>query len=161
MKSRLCALLVVFGVWSSDVVGFEENTLEMNRGEIPTIVCSGNMAIANLNLNGQGNVIVARPGERIFSTVNFSCNTECVNMHSLNQIIIGYEKLGPRKCIFNELGYRCGGDRITSFFLEAPREPGVYLVQCSLEQEHSPIEAMQNWDRSREVKLTIGRVIVN
>lgn len=133
--------------------------VEAMRKEIATVVCSESMSVANLNLNRQGNVILARPGEKIFSTVNFACNTDCIDSNSLNQIIIGYENLGPRKCIFNELGYRCG-EGIASFLLVAPKEPGSYDIQCCLEQAYSPVEAMQNWHSGDTVKLTIGRVVV-
>lgn len=154
-------LFLLLGVISSGAgYSVEDLVLEAVRKEIPSVACSRSMAIANLNLNGQGNILAARPGEKVFCTVNFSCNTECIDSNSLNQIIIGYGNLGPSKCIFNELGYRCGGDRITSFYLEAPREVGVYDVQCSLEQAYSPVEAMLNWSIANAPKLTVGRIVV-
>ena len=142
---------------SSEMDG--QDIYEVMKKDIPSVANAGAMAIANLNLDYQGNKIIARPGEKIFSTVNFSCDTDCVNPNGLNQIIIGYEKLGPQKCIFNELGYRCG-EGILSFWLEAPKTPGIYDVQCCLKQAPSPIEAMQNWSNEDTIKVTIGRVIV-
>ncbi len=164
MKNYWFALFLNISILSSSAIAGSMDSVgeyaEIIRKEIPSVVCSGSMSIANLNLNRQGNVIIARPGEKIYGMVNFSCNTACLEQYSLNQIIIGYEGLGPRGCIFNELGYRCG-DGIKTIYLEAPREPGIYNVQCSLEQARSPAEAMQNWNSSESIKLTIGSVIVN
>ncbi len=164
MKNQLVALFLAVSGWcvvgeahSFDSVG---EYLELIRKEIPVVACSGSMSIANLNMNRQGNVIIARPGEKIYGMVNFSCDTASLDQYSLNQIIIGYEGLGPKGCIFNELGYRCG-DGIKTIYLEAPREPGVYNIQCSLEQARSPSEAMQNWSSSESVKMTIGSIVVN
>lgn len=131
--------------------------------EIPYEALKEPSAVANLNLNRQGNVIVARPGEKIFATLNFLYDADSLDPLSLNQIVIGYSEEGPQKCIFNELGYRCG-EGIASFFLESPRNPGVYEIQCRFEQAYSPLEAMQRWwDEGPEVqglKMTIGKIIV-
>jgi hypothetical protein len=106
--------------------------------------------------------MVARPGEKIFSTVNFSSNASLVDPDSLYQIVIGYENVGPQKCIFNELGYRFEGkDGILSFFCEAPEAPGLYEVQCQLSSERSSVEAMQGWwDQKETEKITVGKIIV-
>lgn len=165
MKIYLGVLLAMSGAFSVEGAAFPSEMmggfhLDIMKKEIPAVASSESMTIANLNLDGQGNVIIAKGGERIWSRVNFSCNTDYIEENSLNQIVIGYEGLGFSKCIFNELGYRCGGEGIIPFVLEAPREPGIYNVQCSLEQSPSRMDAMQNWANGTTIKMTIGRVIV-
>jgi hypothetical protein len=134
--------------------------VEEMRKEVPSFVCTDSVTIANLNLNGQGNVIVVRPGERIYSIVNLSYNPDVIDDHELNQLIIGYKDIGAKKCIFSEMGYRCAGQMIQDFWLEAPLTPGVYDVQGFLEQGSSRKEAMQQWDNRDHYKVTVGRVIV-
>jgi len=119
----------------------------------------------NLNFNRQGNTIIARPGEKVFSTLNFSCETALPDPDALYQIVIGYETMGPQKCVFNELGYRFAGkEGILSFFFEAPEFPGVYDVQCHVLSARSSVEALQNWwtlgEEGENQKITVGRIIV-
>ncbi len=136
----------------------------LNR-EIPIVSSVGPLAVANLKLNYQGNVIVARSGEKIFSTLNFSCETPFVTPNSLYQIVVGYDEIGPQKCILNELGYQIEGkEGILSFFCEAPSTPGIYEVQCHMSSASSSVEALQKWwDQpmgDHNEKVTIGRIIV-
>ena len=146
--------------------GFQEAYGEsFSNRDIPIVASVGSLSVANFNLNKQGNTIVARKGEKIFSTLNFSCDTPFVNPDSLYQIVIGYENVGPQKCIFNELGYRFEGkEGILSFFCEAPEAPGVYEVQCDISSARSSLEALQSWwDQKTEeynTKVTVGRIIV-
>lgn len=119
----------------------------------------------NLNFNRQGNTIVARAGEKVFSTLNFSCEDVLPDPDALYQIVIGYESMGPQKCLFNELGYRFAGkDGILSFFFEAPQESGVYNVQCQILSARSSAEALQSWwtlgEEGEDRKITIGKIIV-
>ena len=134
--------------------------VEEVRKETPSFVCTDAVTIANLNLNGQGNVLVARPGERIYAQVNFSCNQSVVENHELNQLIIGFKDIGAKKCILNEMGYRCSGQMIQDFWLEAPLEAGVYEVQGFLEQASSQKEALQQWNNRDQYKMTVGKIIV-
>ncbi len=126
--------------------------------EIPTVVQSGAFAIGYLRLNREGNVIRAAPGEKIFTTLNFSCDRQWIDPESLHQIVIGYQELGPQKCVFNEIGFRCS-EGITSFFLEAPHEEGVYEIACYLDQADSPHKAMLHW-WEEDTKPVIGKIIV-
>lgn len=133
--------------------------------ESPSAFDINPLAVGNLNLNKQGNVIVARKGERIFTTLNFFCSPAFADPEALYQIVIGYETIGPQKCIFNELGYRFEGkEGILSFFCEAPETPGIYDVQCHISSERSSAEALQSWwDQKAEesnTKVTVGRIIV-
>lgn len=129
-------------------------------------VASANPVSAfNLNFNRQGNTIIARPGEKVFSTLNFSCDDAIPDQDALYQIVIGYEAMGPQKCVFNELGYRFAGkEGILSFFFEAPEYPGIYDVQCHVLSARSSAEALQNWwtlgEESENQKMTVGRIIV-
>ena len=138
--------------------------IESMKQEIPPVLQSGALSVANLNLNRQGNVIIATAGEKVFSTINFFCETTSLDPDALNQIVIGYAEIGAQKCILNELGYRCG-DGIASFFLVAPKNPGIYEIQCRLDQAYSPSEAMQRWwveeDSVVGPKITVGKMIVN
>lgn len=123
------------------------------------------LSVSRLNFNKQGNVVVARPGEKIFSTVNFSSQGDFVEPDSLYQIVIGYEGVGPKKCIFNELGYRFEGkEGILSFFCEAPETPGVYEVQSKISCAKSSAEALQSWwdlkEIDRDERASIGKIIV-
>lgn len=128
-------------------------------------VASTPVSAFNLNFNRQGNTIIARSGEKVFSTLNFSCEDVLPDPDALYQIVIGYEAMGPQKCVFNELGYRFAGkDGILSFFFEAPEAPGVYNVQCQILSARSSVEALQGWwlagEEGEDQKITIGKVIV-
>lgn len=120
--------------------------------------------VYNLKLNRQGNIIVSKPNERIFGTFNFSCIREEVPPDTLHQIVIGFEGIGPLKCILNERDEYCPAEGILPFFCVAPAEPGVYEIKCSLSQLPSAVEAMQHWwDEKKEgddSKIYLGRVIV-
>ena len=133
--------------------------------EIPIVSSVGPVSVANFKLNRQGNVIVARQGEKIFSTLNFSCDNAFIDPNSLYQIVVGYEDVGPQKCILNELGYQIEGkEGILSFFCEAPTTPGIYEVQCHISSARSSVEALKLWwDQSGgdyNQKVSIGRIIV-
>ena len=134
--------------------------VEEMRKEVPLFICTDAVTIANLNLNGQGNVLIARPGERIYAIVNFECNPDAVDDNELHQLVIGFKDIGAKRCILNELGYRCSGAMIQDFWLEAPSEIGVYDVQGFLEQGSSQKKAMSQWDNRDQHKMTIGKIIV-
>ncbi len=158
----LCAVGASFQGIHADNVG--EEFLEAHR-ELPVVSSVGPLSVANFNLNRQGSSIVARSGEKIFSTLNFSCESASADPNSLYQIVVGYDDVGPQKCIFNELGYQFEGkEGILSFFCEAPTSPGVYEVQCHISSARSSAEALQSWwDQSGgdyDKKVTIGRIIV-
>jgi hypothetical protein len=149
------------GVHAENVGG---ELLEPYR-EIPVVSSVGPLSVANFNLNRQGNSIVARSGEKIFSTLNFSCESSFADPNSLYQIVVGYDDVGFQKCIFNELGYQFEGkEGILSFFCEAPTSPGVYEVKCRISSARSSAEALQRWwDSSggeQDEKVIIGRIIV-
>jgi len=121
------------------------------------------LSVANLNLYRQGNMVVVRPGEKIYGTINFFCDTEHMNPEALNQIVVGFAEMGPQTCIFHERGYRCSDKGILSLVLQAPSEPGVYDVLCYLAHAYSPAEAMLSWwGEGEEVtsKVVVGRVVV-
>ena len=160
-------MIVAFGVFSQGVYAEDAymGGQELFNKEIPPIASIGPMAVANLNFNKQGNTIIARAGEKIFSTVNYSSDSTFIDADSLYQIVIGYESVGPQKCIFNELGYRFEGkEGILSFFCEAPDVPGVYEVQCRLSSARSSAEALQGWWDQKgtdyDTRANIGRIIV-
>ena len=157
MFSLLLGAAIASALPHMDEIG---SYIEEMRSEVPVEVCGTNATLANLNLNGQGNIIAAHPGERIYSLVNFSCSLEPSDNYTLYQMVIGYEEVGPKKCILNELGYRCCGAMIQDFWLEAPLEPGVYNIQGFLDSSSSKTEAMRQWDSTDKEKMTIGRIIV-
>jgi len=166
MKKGMFVFLCAVGACTQWV--YAENVggelLEAHR-EIPVVSSAGPLSVANFNLNRQGNSIVARSGEKIFSTLNFSCESSFADPNTLYQIVVGYDDVGPQKCIFNELGYQFEGkEGILSFFCEAPTSPGVYEVQCNISSARSSAEALQGWwDQSggdHDEKVTIGRIIV-
>jgi hypothetical protein len=131
---------------------------------IPTVSIEP-LSVFNLNFNKQGNIVVARASEKIFSTLNFSGASAFVDPDALYQIVIGYEDVGPQKCIFNELGYRFEGkDGILSFFCEAPEMPGVYEVQCRISSARSSAEALQGWWDQKGMeyseKVDLGKIVV-
>ncbi|NDD58838.1 MAG: hypothetical protein EBZ47_06265 [Chlamydiae bacterium] len=148
-------------IFALDKLGQEDHQLlDSLKKDMPSVVYSGPLAIANLNMNQKGSVILVQPGEKVFGMLNFSYESESLEPESLNQIVIGFSQMGAQKCIFNELGYRCN-DGIASFFLQMPENPGIYEVQCRFEQAYSPSDALNLWDESENDKLMkIGKVIV-
>ncbi|MBM3207291.1 MAG: hypothetical protein FJZ57_01620 [Chlamydiae bacterium] len=157
----LVTSVISFSVFASERLGQEEHQLlDRLRKETPTISYSGPLAVANLNLNHKGSVIIAEPGEKVFGMLHFEYDTEDLEAESLNQIIIGFSDSGPQKCIFNEFGYRCS-EGIASFYLQVPESPGIYEVQCKFEQADSPNNAIDKWDEeSLNSTMTIGKIIV-
>lgn len=157
-KTYLWLAVSLFGTCAS--VSYAED------GEAFSHAVSANPISAfNLNFNRQGNTIIARSGEKIFSTLNFFCEDVALDSDDLYQIVIGYETMGPQKCVFNELGYRFAGkEGIVSFFFEAPELPGVYNVQCHTLSARSSVEALQNWwtqgEEGENQKTIIGKIIV-
>ena len=149
-------------LFSSDMVGQQEEHQLVDRlkKEVPSVAYSGPLALANLNLNHQGSVIAVQPGEKVFGMLNFQYDSHNVDPESLNQIVIGFSKMGPQKCIFNELGYRCN-EGIASFFLQVPENPGIYEIQCRFDQAFSSKEAMIHWaEEDSDNMMTIGKIIV-
>lgn len=138
---------------------WDQAKLEAMRLAMPSYTQLGSISLVNLDLNRQGSVVVAYPGERVRATVNISCEDVEIDPHTLYQVVIGYEEGNVQKCILNEFGYRLG-EAIKFFFLEAPLEPGEYNIQFRLEQAHSPLEAMQNWGSESSLQMTIGKIIV-
>lgn len=137
-----------------------EGSYKCMQQDIPEVVDLAAVSVTRLNLDAQGNVIIARPGERIYTTINYACDEQCIDPYSLNQIIIGYEDLGPQDCILNELGYRCHSG-IVGFVLRVPKSAGTYNVQCCFVQAYSPAEAMKCWENAEVVKKTVGQIIVS
>lgn len=133
--------------------------LDKMRKETPGDAQIGSVAVANLNLNRQGNVVLVYSREKVFATVNIAFDEDDIDPHALYQIVVGYEGKEAQKCILNEFRYRLG-DVITSFFLEAPEAPGIYNIQVQIEQAYSPLEAMQCWGREDSLQMTIGKIIV-
>jgi hypothetical protein len=156
----LCfSLINIIGI-SMEKLGQEEHQLvDKLKKEMAPIVHIGPLALANLNLNQQGNVIAAEPGEKIFGMLNFHYDFQSLEPESLNQIVIGFSDVGAQKCIFNELGYRCN-EGIASFFLQVPHQPGIYEVQCRFEQAYSPRDAIGQWSEDAERLMTVGKIIV-
>jgi hypothetical protein len=156
-KKYLMISMAILGICSSISYAEEEN--------LPQTVSVNPVSVFNLNFNRQGNSIVARSGEKIFSTLNFLCNEGALDPEALYQIVIGYEGMGPQKCVFNELGYRFSGkEGIVSFFFEAPEEVGAYNVQCHVLSAKSSVEAVQRWwsvgEEEGSQKITIGKIFV-
>lgn len=147
--------------FSAEKLGQEEHQLlDRLKKETPPVVHSGPLALANLNLNHQGNVIVANPGEKVFGMLNFHYDSDGLEPESLNQIVIGFSEVGAQKCIFNEPGYRCR-EGIASFFLKVPENPGIYEIQCRFEQSYSPKEAISHWSEiENEAVMTVGKIVV-
>jgi len=159
-----CSAVIVGGasLFGSDMVGQHEEHQLVDRlkKEVPSVAYSGPLALANLNLNHQGSVIAAEPGEKVFGMLNFQYDSHNIDPESLNQIVIGFSKMGAQKCIFNELGYRCN-EGIASFFLQVPQNPGIYEIQCRFDQAFSSKEAMINWSgEDADNMMTIGKIIV-
>jgi|GEM_PF-1431397 len=159
--SSVFFVVLTSSVMSVDKMRSEEHQLlDKLKMEMPSVVYREPLAIANLNLNHQGSVIATQPGENVFGMLNFHYDAERLAPESLNQIIIGFSEIGAQKCIFNELGYRCG-EGIASFFLQAPLNPGIYEIQCRIEQAYSPKDALIHWvDQDSENVMTIGKLIV-
>jgi hypothetical protein len=157
----LAALSLSVSAFGYDRLGQDEHQLlDRLRKETPSVSYSGPLAVANLNLNHKGNVIVAQPGEKVFGMLHFEYDLEDIEPESLHQIIIGFSDAGSQKCIFNEFGYRCG-EGIASFYLQVPQSPGIYEVQCKFEQEISPVNAIDKWEEENVNRMmTIGKVIV-
>jgi hypothetical protein len=166
LKKQFLIFLFALGVSSQSMNASNADGMFLqSHREIPIVSTVGPISVANFNLNRQGSSIVARGGERIFSTLNFSCESSHADPNSLYQIVVGYGEVGPQKCIFNELGYQFDGkEGILSFFCEAPKSPGVYEVQCNISSARSSAEALQSWwDQSggdHDAKVTIGRIVV-
>ncbi len=134
--------------------------LDKLKHDMPPVVYSGPLSVANLNLNDQGSVIATLPGEKVFGMLSFSYDAEQLRPSLLHQIIIGFSDMGAQKCIFNEMGYRCG-EGITSFFITAPEMPGLYDVLCHFTQSPSSKEAIGQWDLMKETDMMmIGKVLV-
>jgi len=128
--------------------------------DIPTTAQLGSLALANLKLNRQGNVIAVYPEEKVRALVNIACDVAGMNPHALYQVVIGYENEEPQTCIVNEFGFRYEDSMIIPFFLKAPKSPGVYNIQFRLEQTSSPVLAMKNWGSELSSQMTIGKLIV-
>jgi hypothetical protein len=134
--------------------------LDKLKRDMPPVVYLGPLSIANLNLNNQGSVIAALPGQKIFGMLNFSYDSQGLQPQALHQIVIGFSEVGAQKCIFNEMGYRCG-EGITSFFLKVPEEPGLYDVLCNFTNKASTKEALAGWDGKKDAEMmTIGKILV-
>ncbi|MES2200496.1 MAG: hypothetical protein V4489_10085 [Chlamydiota bacterium] len=154
-----CMIFFNLGLHAKSSTPQEPYFLDKIREETPSAARIGSIALANLNLNRQGNVAVVYPKEKVFAMVNIACDENDIDPYTLHQIVIGYEEGEAQKCIFNEFRYRLGNS-ITSFFLEAPETPGVYNIQFQLEQAYSPLEAMQCWGEENSLQMTIGKIIV-
>ena len=160
MRKYLAFLALPVCFLSAEARGLlSEAELEAMRLDVSSYPQVGSVSLVNLDLNRQGTVLIAYPGEKVRATVNISCEDKEIDPHTLYQVIVGYEDGGPQKCILNEFGYRLG-DAIRFFFLEAPSEPGEYNIQFRLEETPSPLEAMQNWGRESSLQMTIGKIIV-
>ena len=138
-----------------------ELEFEQQEGEAP----GSPLSLMNFNLNRQGDSIVARAGEKIFSTLNFTSDSLSVDPNALYQIVLGFDDLGPQKCIFNQLGYQFDGkEGILSFFCEVPSRPGVYDVKCNITSARSSEDALKSWWNQSELdtleKVIVGRIIV-
>ncbi len=155
----VCVVFFNLGLYANSSSPQDPYFLDKLKQETPSEAQVGAVAIANLNLNRQGNVIVVYPKEKVFAMVNIACDANDIDPYTLHQIVVGYEGGEAQKCILNEFKYRLGSS-ITSFFLEAPETPGVYNIQFQLEQARSPLEAMQCWGEEAAVQMIIGKIIV-
>ena len=134
--------------------------LDKLKKDMPLTVNKGPVSIANLNLNEQGSVIAAQPGEKLFGMLNFHYDANQLYPEAQHQIVIGFSDLGAQKCIFNEMGYRCG-EGITSFFIKAPEAAGLYDVLCLFTQSSSSRDAIGDWESKKEEEMMmIGKILV-
>lgn len=110
-------------------------------------------------LTEKGKVVYAAPGMQIQAFAQYSLDRG--KDGSINQIIVGYDKGGAQKAIYNGGTIDKG---MVNFTLTAPSEPGIYEVRFRPAQAYSGPEAVKYWwnvDGAPTEQTTIGLVIVD
>jgi len=123
----------------------------------------GRFTVQNLNLGGQGNMLVIPEGGRVSATLDV--NHDCRGCGAaVNQVIVGLAgEPRAQACIWSG-GARSGGWQSTRFSLAVPDEPGVYEVRVRYAQARSCRDAAAWWRTDRPhgpgAASTIGVIVV-
>lgn len=128
-------------------------------GLIAKEVTFGPVTLKNLNLDGKGRLVFAKPGEEIKAVVKYKVNAEGLDSWGLHHIIVGIMNQDAT-CITHSLGiWDKKGE--TSFMIQAPKEKGLYEVRFDYQEALFCGEAIETWQKdSPSAQATVGIIIV-
>lgn len=171
LKKSLCTLLfsIIFTVIFSQILHAAESPKNKITewiksspwiGLVAKEVTYGPITLGDLDLDKNGRLVIAKPGEEINATVHYKINAEKLDSWHLHHIIVGIKGQKYPTCITHSFGVWDNKGK-ASFTLHAPEEKGVHEVRFNYEEGIYCSEAVKAWlNDSPSAKATVGIIIV-
>ena len=130
----------------------------MAQSLLPNSATYGPVKLTNLTLNGNSNVVIVNPEEKINGSTNYTYDGQG---GSINQIIVGIGgQYKAQACIYNGSGQGSGS---STFTLTAPNVPGIYYIRFRYAQAFGCQQGALDWwriDKVPTAEANIGIIIV-
>ena len=140
--------------------GIQTNDKVPNSGHGSfTVQSSASYSITNLNMNGQGSYIEAKPGATISGTVDYvAWDDTCSGC--IHQLVLGVGD-EPKTCVYDAVpgGYP-GVSGTASFSFKAPTEPGTYTVGWTEDAMYTCDDAKNNFPGKTKTPIGTIKVVV-
>lgn len=145
-------------------IGLPLNSLLLDKAAmaqslLPNSATYGPVKLTNLTLNGNSNVVIVNPEEKINGSTNYTYDNG--QGGSINQIIVGIGgQYNAQACIYNGSTQGSGS---STFTLTAPNVPGIYYIRFRYAQALGCQQGALGWwriDRVPTPEANIGIIIV-
>ncbi|MEH2180723.1 hypothetical protein [Nostoc sp.] len=131
----------------------------MAQSLLPNTATYGPVKLTNFTLNGNSNVVIVNPEEKINGSTNYTYNNG--QGGSINQIIVGIGgQYNAQACIYNGSTQGSGS---STFTLTAPNVPGIYYIRFRYAQAYGCQQGALGWwriDKVPTAEANIGIIIV-
>jgi hypothetical protein len=132
-------------------------------GLVTKEVTYGPITLRDFNLENDGRVVFADPGELINGTVKYKINSDKIESWNMHHIIVGIKDQDypeSQVCITHSLGAWDKKGK-AHFSLKAPQEKGVYEVRFNYQSVLSCESAITLWKQDTPAsKATVGIIVV-
>lgn len=129
-------------------------------GLVAKEVTYGPITLKHLDLEDNGRMVIAEPGEKISGTVRYRVNSDQLDSWHLQHILIGIKGQDNPTCITHSMGAWDKKGK-SHFTLQAPLEKGVYEIRFDYHNALLCKDAAEAWSAdSPSAKATVGIIIV-
>ncbi len=129
-------------------------------GLIAKEITYGPITLRDLDLDGNGKVVFATPGEVIEGTVRYKVDAKQLESWHLHHVIVGIKGQDAQTCITHILGVWDSKGK-ASFNITAPLEKGVYELRFDYSTALTCDTAIDNWkEDAPSSQATVGIIVV-
>jgi|LakMenE01Jun11ns_1017448.scaffolds.fasta_scaffold9697478_1 hypothetical protein len=119
----------------------------------------GPITLKDLDLDKNGRLVIARPGEEISATVKYMVDADKLNSWNLYHILVGIKGQENPACITHSFGIWDRKGK-ASFTITAPEAKGVYEVSFDYQEGLFCGDAAKAWIDEPAPRATVGIIIV-